>query len=317
MNIAVQFDKNYLIYAGVMMTSLCVNNQGHVELYVLNAALTTEDFDRLKYMLKDYDVTIHDLKVVKGDFDERLPVSEDWTIETYFVLKLSDLLPMDIERILFLDDDIIINGPIDELYNMEFNGMDILAAPDGNGDNSLSILSEKQFQMLSGLYGEDYIYFNSGVMLMNIKQIREKYNYSNYKEAMEQWDYELTAPDQDLLNYVHGGHVGYLDWKKYDLFAQGAHKIGMTYDDVKGTAAIVHFGGSKPWYSKLAMHFDIEKLWWDYARLTPYYEELASEFISTTLDNAGFENLINSVFEENGNLRELLNRCTEMLKRMK
>ncbi len=316
MNIAMQFNKKYLLYAEVMLTSLCTNNDKQVDIYILNSELESRDIDVLKESLRRFDANIYDLKVDRDIFDMRLPVCDDWPIEMYYKILLPELLPDNVDRILFLDVDIIVNGPLTELYDIDFGNKDMYVAQDGNGCNVLSVLSDRQQKMFSKKFGDNYKYFNSGVMLMNIERLRSVYSFEDYKNAMEVWEYDLVAPDQDLINYVHGDKVGFVDWEIYDLFAQGAHMMGMTYNDVKDKARIIHFGGSKPWNSKMALHFDIEKLWWDYAELTPHYKELASDFIISTVNNPGFETIINETFEENRKLKELLEKAQDLLRRI-
>lgn len=317
MNIAVQFNRKYLLYITVMLKSLCMNNMEHIDLYVLNSALGETDYEKLKQYLNGYDLEIHDIKVDLNTFDNDLPQSETWPIEVYFKLCLVDLLPDSVDRILFLDADIIINGSLKELYSMDFEGKDMLVAPDANGMFSLRSINPKQYEMLSCKYGEDYVYFNSGMILMNIALLRGNNNFNSYEKAAKEWNNELCAPDQDLLNYVHGGNVGYVDWEKYNLCARiASHAMGMNYEYVKSNAIIIHYTGSKPWYSKSVLHFDIEKIWWDYAKRISAYEILASDFIESTLCDIEFINMINDTFEENKRLHELLDKCNALLARI-
>lgn len=69
----------------------------------------------------------------------------------------------------------------------------------------------------------------------------------------------VVLPDQDLLNYIHYKNVKYVDEYKYGIFAQTAHSQGLTYDNIKQNAYIIHFTGqAKPWTVNL-VRYDIEK----------------------------------------------------------
>lgn len=105
------------------------------------------------------------------------------------------------------------------------------------------------------------------------------------------WNYEMNAMDQDILNYVHWEKVGYIDYERYDLFARMAHNAGHTYVDVKENVAIIHYAGYKPWDADNC-HFDIEQIWWDYAKLTPWYHELLEMFLHEIMWNRTLETII-------------------------
>ncbi len=312
MNIVVQFDRNYLPYTCVMLTSLCLNNPVHVDVYVLNSDLDDGDFEDIRNCLKQFDADVYDIKVDRSSFDKRLPVSEFWTLETYFVLKIPELISQDIDRVLFLDDDLIINGPIADLYETDFDGYEIIAARDSNGEVTEESLSKKQREMFKDhLPAQDY--FNTGVMLLNLKQIRSRCNFDSYVEAMEKWNYEMSAPDQDILNYVHAGKVKFIDWKTYDLFARGAYNKGIEYDFVKNNVNIVHFAGQKPWSASSAFHFDTEMLWWEYASKSPLYEKLMEEYVFASMQNKVIEKSIKSLSEDNQRLVEINNKLINMI----
>ncbi len=312
MNIAVQFDKNYLPYTCVMMASLCLNNRVHVEAYVLNSDLSTDDFEEIRSNLKGFDIEIHDLKVDRSNFDKRLPVSEFWTLETYFVLKISELIPMEVDRVLFLDDDLIINDSIIDLYEMDFSDCEIIAAQDSNGEITEGSFSNKQREMFKDILPAEE-YFNTGVMLLNLDAIRERCSFDIYVKAMEEWDYEMTAPDQDILNYVHRGRVKFIDWKLYDLFARDAYVKGIQYDYVKNNVKIIHFAGQKPWKSGDAVHFNTEKIWWEYASKTPQYMVLMEGFIKSSLENVQIEKSTRAMAEDNRRLVEINKKLLERI----
>ena len=57
--------------------------------------------------------------------------------------------------------------------------------------------------MFHDMLAQGFRYFNAGVMLFNVAQIRKTNNFNTYMEAIKKWNYEMEAPDQDILNYVH------------------------------------------------------------------------------------------------------------------
>lgn len=121
---------------------------------------------------------------------------------------LMDILPESVDRLMYLDVDLIINGSIEEFYHIDFAGDDVIAADDSNGKRTLDTFGSKQIEMFHDMLAQGFRYFNAGVMLFNVAQIRKTNNFNTYMEAIKKWNYEMEAPDQDILNYVHGYKAG-------------------------------------------------------------------------------------------------------------
>ncbi len=294
MNIATALNRKYINYTIVMLTSLCENNPVRINAYLLHSELKEEDMQYMQDCLKRYDIILLPFAVDQKIFHARFPRDEKWSVEAYYRLLLLDYLPTDVERILYLDVDLIINKSLEEYYTIDFQTDEIITCVDACGKYGEDF-SEKQRQMFAPMTELGYQYFNSGVMLLNVAQMRGKYNFDFYLQAIEEWNYEMLAPDQDILNYVHWQHIGYIDPYAYDLFANIAHREHISYETVKENAYIIHFVGAKPW-NTTDFHFDIQKLWWDYAALTPCYQTLVSEFMCDSFENPALEEKIQKLF---------------------
>lgn len=295
MNIAIALNKKYVEYTAVMLLSLCMNNKKHhIDIYLLHSELEENDIEKLRNTIKEYDVTLIETKVEKAIFEEKCKSSEQWSIETYFRLLLLDILPETVERLLYLDVDMLIINDIFDMYNSEFNGNDIFVVKDMSGTLKNEFLSQKQQEMFAPMFAQGYSYFNAGLLLYNIKEMRKKYSTNTYFDAMQDWNYEMTAFDQDIMNYVHWKKVSYLDEKKYNVFAAVAHTTWLKdYAWVKENVSIIHYGGfMKPWHTK-SFHNDIELIWWEYAKLTPFYNELLERFMILTMTDKTFEYMQN------------------------
>lgn len=284
MNIATALNRKYINYTIVMLTSLCENNPVHVDAYLLHSELIEEDIQYMQDSLSQYDITLLPIAIDKEIFHDKFPRNTWWSLEAYYRLLLLDYLPLSVDRILYLDVDIIINKSLEDYYTADFQTDEIIACIDSCGTVEWNSRSEKQRQMFAPMIEMGYQYFNSGVMLLNVALMRGKYNFDVYLSAIKEWNYEMHAPDQDILNYVHWERIGYIDPYAYDLFALIAHEAHMSYEAVTENAYIVHFSGEKPW-NTTCFHYDIEKLWWDYAALTPCYQTLLSDFMHDLFEN--------------------------------
>ena len=311
MNIATALNRKYILYTGVMLHSLCMNNPVSIRAFLLHSELLDEDIQLLRESLHDFDIKIIPLKVDSDLFSSRLPRNSQWSIETYYRLMLLDLLPADVDRLLYIDVDIIINKPLTEVYAIDFGEDEIIAAIDSCGKKTWDKFGDKQKEMFASMVEQGYQYFNAGFMLLNIKKIRQSHNFSTYLQVIEEWNYQMDAPDQDILNYVHWKKIGYIDYWQYDLFARIAHGEGITYNQVKAETSVIHYAGTKPWDADNC-HFDIEQLWWDYAKATPFYIQLLEEFLQKSMTDTTVESYINDILTNNRQLQNQLNKSLEL-----
>ena len=299
-----------------MLYSLCVNNKVSLRVFLLHSELEESDFQCLRDILKEFDIEIISLQVDKICFNERVRTNTKWTLEIYYRLLLLDLLPEDVERILYMDVDIIVNKSLKEFYEMDFDGKDMIVTEDGCGITNLTSYTGKRKEMIVPLLEQGHKYFCSGVLLLNTAEMRKRYSFDTYVQAMEEWEYQMEFPDQDILNYVHWKNVGYVDPWKYDLMVYAAYGEGYTYEKVKQEASIVHYAtGKKPWNAR-AFSFEIEQLWWDYAKLTPFYHRLLEEFQREIMFDKTVENFIKTILAQTDEVKAQLNESIELNKKL-
>lgn len=311
-NIATSLNSKYMRYAYVMLTSFFVNqSEGmDVHVYLLYSYLTEEDKEELEGLVKSYSGTLHWLPIDREMFAQ-FKTTEDWSAEAYYRLLLIDILQEDVDRLLYLDVDTIVNKPLDELYEIDFGGnvlcacKDICEAP--FGDQRDAIFAEQ--------IKNHFTYFCSGVVLFHIREMRGRYCFRDYLDAARQLDYKMVAPDQDILNYIHWKETMYVDQAQYNLFAWIAYINGTHYQEVKEKASIIHFSGPKPWAGR-NVRYDIEQIWWDYARKTPFYYDLLEECLSEALHNPMIYLEIEALKEQAKNLAKGLTETTKLCQRL-
>ena len=109
-----------------------------------------------------------------------------------------------------------------------------------------------------------YTYFNAGVLLMNLDQIRITEIWKEWIElAKQKWEYH----DQDILNITCLDKILYLSPRynaTYPIRAKGADQWDLfRKDDLAEKPVIYHFTASKPWDAK---YMDQSKVWWNFVR---------------------------------------------------
>lgn len=321
MNIAIALNRKYVKHTCVMLHSLFKNHIAtDVCVFVLHSELTEEDCKLMQSIQEQYlrgmlRFVCIDTELIPDDF----PTTTFWTREMYYRLMLVDLLPASVKRILYLDIDMIVNKDITHLYDMDFEGRSLIVAKDMEFENMIEHScsgNTAHDRLFKQLQEEGHTYFCSGLVLLNIEKIRETYSFEKYLDIFKEIREYMAYPDQDLLNYVHKGDVKYVDELTYGVFAQTAHTLGYSYVDIKQNAAIIHFTGqAKPWTNNL-IRYDIEKIWWEYAMETPFYNELMQRVFWNSMESTFVEDQFHQLAEENEHLKGLLLRYQELVQKL-
>ena len=108
MNILVSLDSNYIKQVKVMLTSLQIENHNEeFYVYVLNSKLTSGDIENIKRCADINRTKIFDIKVPDSVFTN-VPITDRYPREMYFRIFAAKLLPDNLDRILYLDPDLVI-----------------------------------------------------------------------------------------------------------------------------------------------------------------------------------------------------------------
>lgn len=201
---------------------------------------------------------------VGADRFQNAPLHMKWiSRETYYRLLAQEMLPMDVERVLYLDADMIVLGSLEEFYNQDFAGKLLVACnrwPAGKIDG-------KRLEQLT--LPKDTVYFNAGTLLYNLTGQRREIDPNILYEYPALFYKQLKYGDQDVLNAVFYGLTKFADWRIYNHFD---YEIARQRDAerVLRRCKILHYNGNgKPWtevyWGRMAEPF------WQYAQLLPEY----------------------------------------------
>ena len=239
-------DNNYLQYCEVMLCSVFENNRDltfHVHL--LHSELTNESISSLTEFCHRYNekisfYQIDDTMLKDVNRRDNSPVS----IATYYRILLPELLDQSIEKIFYLDCDVVVLGSIKPLYDINLDGYGVAAVKDASPYDS----SHRK------LMGHDLTNsaFCAGVMMINLDYWRKH----NSKEALLEYSNtkqdKVYLEDQDALNYVFRNHWFQLPYK----WARTPLSIGIVDQNMKRfdqyeyafSPRIIHYAGPmKPW----------------------------------------------------------------------
>ena len=268
-NILCATDDNYVPYCGIMLTSLFENNkEAEINVYILTENLNDTNKEKIKQLSQTYQKRI-EIITVDSEKLKDCPIQRDdyVSIATYYRLLAPVLLPQEIEKILYLDCDMIVNGNIDALYNTDIEDIAVGSVLDED------YLNETKYKRLE--YPQTNHYFNAGMLLINLSYWRRMdvmqrcLNYIKDKKDI------LTFHDQDTLNYILRNEKRELH-TRYNLqtgFLYKSRKLEQHVIEEINEAIykpiIIHYTGlNKPWfhnsthpYADAYLHYKSISLW--------------------------------------------------------
>ncbi len=266
MYILVSLDSNYIRPLKVMLKSLFLNNPGEkFVIYLMHSSITDEELDDLGRYVGDHG---HRLEIITIDEKcfSNAPVILYYTREMYYRLLAHKFLPNDLDRILYLDPDILVINPIRKLYDMDIDGYLYAAAyhkiPSIKGINKIRL---NPYDIEA--------YYNSGVLLMNLDLHRKCIREKDIFDFIEKNRLKLIMPDQDVLNALYSKKIKSIDEKYFNYDARYYNYYKLTshnvwdMDHVIRNTVILHFcGKKKPWKKSYSGKFHA---------LYKHYEKLA------------------------------------------
>ena len=173
MNIALCLNKKYIPYATVTMISIYIHENCDLDFYLVSGDLDDGDMERIQKSLeyaKEHlnddlrkklsvveelpEVRIHLVRTDASLLPKEAPVTKNWTAEIYFRLMFTEILPKNIDRILYLDCDMVVVHSLSGLYNTDLNGNLLCACAGANQDTDH--MSPMQKKMLLPLFSEGH-----------------------------------------------------------------------------------------------------------------------------------------------------------------
>ncbi|NBV45159.1 MAG: glycosyltransferase family 8 protein [Planctomycetia bacterium] len=224
-----------------------VNPADRCEVYLLHNGVAADNLARLTTYLRSFLDAVHSVHLDTTPL-QSFRVDGHVSLATYFRLLIPDALPPSVERLVFLDCDMIVVDSLGQLWNTDLRG-----APIG----AVEHLSDPEDLRRLGLRPEEG-YFNAGLLLIDLGAWRArgiiraaKDFYARYPEKVRWWD-------QDVLNGLFRGQWSRLHprwnalpqlWTADDSFRVPTARCPESLLAVGGPA-VVHFAGGgacKPW----------------------------------------------------------------------
>lgn len=231
--------RNFIQQLVVAITSILENNSSSFVFYILQTDFGAEEKELLQEIADIYknakfvylDISLHSFDGLKVTDKTR----QDIPLATYYRYIAAELIPEQ-EKLLYLDCDLVVNGNILPLYQIEL-GEYYFA-----GVEEIPLYDNGYIYKKLGFSKKD-IYINAGVLLMNLKALRKARFFEQFVKEGRKLVSSVLYGDQDILNVVARGKI-----KSIDCIYNMTPSYMKHFPKKKYAAVIAHYvGREKPW----------------------------------------------------------------------
>ena len=265
-------DENYAKYMAVTMTSIFTNTEEFIEFYILDGGIkeeTKKKIEELKNIKSNFSI---EFITVDMSLFENFPNIGHFSLNTYLRYLIPNLKES-LNKVLYLDVDLVIHGDIKEFYSIDLEGYPIGAIPYLIEGNTEYIDWCNNLKKTIGME-TDSQYFNAGVLIIDCKSLREhdmqKYLFDKTAEMAD----ILLCPDQDVLNVTFEKNYKTIP-ANYNLVIDMLNEA--IFNKYKDGFYIMHYTGGKGYRPWLNSECPCGEEFWKYAKLTPFYDELIED----------------------------------------
>lgn len=270
-------DNNVVMPCGVTITSLLKNAKAETfyDIYVLcnQSKLDVDGRKKLNDAFANSGqcrIAFVDVSLGEGFKETDWQTTGHLTTAAFYRLAIPLLFPQ-FEKVIYADADLIFQQDLSELFVNSLQQQEYLAAV-----LDLAIDDEYYFQSkLPSMIGKTVKdYFNSGFMVMNLKQMREENIVEQFNEHAK---IKYDQNDQDVLNVVCSGRVQILptmynfQMNHFASYMWGRTSADIHFGELFKCATLHYTGKLKPWNSLECVACDT---WWHYYKMSPFYDDM-------------------------------------------
>lgn len=276
-NVCFICDEKYVLPTLVAVQSLVKNAQSPVNVHIVGTELSQVSIDQFNKLSSSIaEVTVRNVDNKYQD----IPMTHGWVSKAAMLkFDLANLFA-DLDKILYLDGDMVINQNLGELFNVDVKDCYAAVVADMRGMKMEIFIKDKVTgeRIASTNHGKLGLskYFNSGMMLLNLQKMREDNIPDKLLENKRKDPYKRFM-DQDALNQTFAENVMWLS-PKYNLMQANLgyplEEISEFYGvpsaemaEIMQNPEVLHLTNKlKPWNTAEAVGFDV---WWKYFTMLP------------------------------------------------
>lgn len=172
MNIVLISDDHYAVQAAVTLQSFFEHNEGCHEIYFVTTGIEDNSMQKLICLCKTHNSFFHYICMDEKELDLFEGIGY-WSKYTFMKIFIPTLLPLCINKVLYLDVDMIVKNDLSSLYDIELGESGLAAVED--------VPNAEKHKTRCGL-SPTAIYVNSGLMLMNLVLWRSEIKRNSFFE---------------------------------------------------------------------------------------------------------------------------------------
>ena len=266
-------DEGYAAYLSVALASLIdhAKSQNNYIVHIVHQGVLDESMAKLKSLETDnvkikFTDIAEKIKPIENKLKEMLSKTH-FQLPVYFRLFLPVMFP-EYDKGIYIDSDTVLNADIAELYNFDLKDNVIGGIP----DISISEIAPFLEYIKNAVGVPDGKYINSGVLVMNMKKLRDIKFESHFLYILNKYNFEVVAPDQDYINALCKDNILYIPYEWNAMPIEGKKGI----DNPK----LIHYNlFLKPWHYKDIAY---EEYFWNYANKSLFKEKIQNEIENYT-----------------------------------
>lgn len=273
-------DDNYAMQTGVSIFSLLQNNKmSRFFIYLFSDNISAENIEKIEAMVDSFgqEIVVKDLPDLDALATVKLNVNI-WAKSAYLRLFFTELLPSNVEKVLWLDSDTLIMRDISEMWNINIDGYACAGVLDAISDA----------KKLNG-FKRNESYINTGVLLINLKLWREEAIYAlihneiirrrgnsidvdqSYLNCVLKKRKKILSPKYNFMMYFFDALSDYQkyltesDYRENEIYSE--HELSEALSHI----AIIHFAtkpGVRPWFKNASLPFS--DVWQKYLKESPW-----------------------------------------------
>lgn len=208
-NVLLRVNADCVFRLQVMLISLFENNTKCINIYCIYDLEDLKAIEFIHDVCQKYNKIFFAIKLndlIKSDSN----TINDLIEKSYHILMAYQFLPEHVDRILYLRDDVIINGNIDDFYTTEF-------------DNNYMIVRGQTYEKINGEYHrigarpEKGQYFDTRVLLLNLSKFRKNFQWEKELLLLTKYNYEFELMCHGILNIIFESKVKYISQLEYNF----------------------------------------------------------------------------------------------------
>ncbi|MDG6369689.1 glycosyltransferase family 8 protein [Glaesserella parasuis] len=247
MNIVFCCDEKYSPYLAVNILSILNHHKIMMNFYVLDLGISSESKECIINIVDNHRGSIEFIPINEDDFSEFPQTISHISKTTYARLKIADYVK-NVDKVIYLDIDLLIAGSIIDLWNINLDKYHIAACFDSFVEYGLD-----NYKAKIG-FNESNSYFNAGVLLIDLNKLKNFDLYTKAIVCIKEYPY-IEFQDQDILNIIFKNKVKIIN-TKYNFQPYLRYRIlkkQQLSDQERPNfpISIFHYcGEDKPWHSK-------------------------------------------------------------------